>query len=167
DCTLFITGEPNSVGTYPESFLKQFAQVMSSRDDLIHPNIIRRQQGHPWFVEKSYDELIVMPPVIKQADICLITSDKTFTHGHRERLQFALELKARLGSQLDLWGRGIREFNSSWDILSRYRYAIVLENFITHDWLTEKLPDALLAWCVPLYAGCTNLNEYLRSNCYI
>src|SRR5690606_30706631 len=42
DCTLFITGEPNSVGAYPERFVKQFAQVMTSRDDLIHPNIIRR-----------------------------------------------------------------------------------------------------------------------------
>lgn len=161
DCTLLVSAEPNSIGSYPQEFLGQFSQVMTSRDDLVHENILRRQQGHPWFVEKNYDELLSLPPPIKHADICLITSDKFFTPGHRDRLRFALDLKARMGDKVDLWGRGIRDFSSSWDLLSNYRYAIVVENLLARDWLTEKLPDALLAWCVPIYVGCTNLSDYL------
>ncbi|MDP1683936.1 FkbM family methyltransferase [Hydrogenophaga sp.] len=167
DCTVFVTGEPSTIGSYIDPFLGQFARVVSGRNDIRHAGLIRRQQGHPWFVEKSYDELVNMSPVSKQADVCLITSDKVFTQGHRDRLQFALELKACLGSRLDIWGRGLRDFNSSWDVLSRYRYAIVLENLVAPDWLTEKLPDALLAWCVPVYLGCTNVADYLPAGSWI
>jgi FkbM family methyltransferase len=165
--TVFITGEPETLGAYPEPFLAQFAHVVTGRSDIAHPGLIRRQQGHPWFVEKSYDELHDLPPPRKSADVCLVTSDKVLTQGHRERLQFALDLKARLGARLDLWGRGLRSFESSWDVLSRYRYAVVLENHSGPDWLTEKLPDALLAWCVPLYHGCTNVADYLPVGSWI
>jgi len=161
DRTFFVTGEPESIGGYDSAFLSQFRWIVSGRRDIDHPGLIRRQQGHPWFVEKNYDELSAMQPPAKSADICIITSDKLFTPGHRERLQFALDLKARLGSRIDIWGRGLRDFDSSWEVLSRYRYAVVLENFTGADWLTEKLPDALLAWCVPLYHGCTNVADYL------
>ena len=165
--TIFITGEPSSVGSYSSAFIGQFSHVVSGRDDIEHPRLIKRQQGHPWFVEKSYDELIDMSPMPKQSDVCLITSDKVFTQGHQERLQFALDLKTRLGSGLDLWGRGLRSFESSWDVLSRYRYAVVIENLVSRDWLTEKLPDAQLAWCVPLYLGCPNISDYIPSESWI
>lgn len=165
--TVFITGEPDTIGSYGEPFLQQFAHVVSGRADIRHPGLIRRQQGHPWFVEKSYDELHAMQPPAKSADVCLVTSDKLLTQGHRDRLQFALDLKARLGPRLDLWGRGLRSFASSWDVLARYRYAVVLENHSGPDWLTEKLPDALLAWCVPLYHGCSNVADYLPAGSWI
>jgi FkbM family methyltransferase len=164
---VFITGEPETIGGYGQRFLDQFSHVVTGRRDLQHPGLIRRQQGHPWFVEKSYDELRAMQPPTKSADVCLITSAKLFTPGHRQRLQFALDLKARMGPRLDLWGRDLRDFDSSWDVLSRYRYAVVLENLAAPDWLTEKLPDALLAWCVPLYHGCTNLADYLPAGSWI
>jgi FkbM family methyltransferase len=159
--TVFITGEPDPIGRYDNRFLAQFARVVTSRTDIEHPGLVRRQQGHPWFIEKTYDELCAMPPVQKIADVCLITSDKVFTEGHRERLQFALDLKARLAGRIDLWGRGLQDFSSTWDVLSRYRYAVTIENHVAHDWLTEKLPDALLAWCVPLYYGCPNVGDYM------
>lgn len=166
-CTVFITGEPDGIGQYDQRFLDQFARVVSGRTDISHPGLVRRQQGHPWFIEKSYDELLGLQAPTKSADVCLITSDKVFTPGHRERLQFALDLKARLGPRLDVWGRGLRDFTSSWDVLSRYRYAVVLENQAGPDWLTEKLPDALLAWCSPLYYGCTNIAEYMPAGSWI
>lgn len=167
DRTIFVSGEPTGIGSYSSQFLNQFAKVISSREDIKHQGLIHRQQGHPWFVEKNYDELVNMPPAKKSADVCLITSDKIFTQGHRDRLSFALDLKAQLGSKLDIWGRGIRDFESTWDVLSRYRYAIVMENLRADDWLTEKLPDAMLAWCVPLYLGCKNVSDYLPLGSWI
>lgn len=160
----FIAGEPDSVGSYKPAFLQQFAHVISGRNDLQHPGQIRFQQGHPWFVEKSFDELSAMQPFAKQRDICVISSDKSFTDGHRARLEFVDKLKARFGDRVDVWGRGIRDFDSKWDLLSPYRFAIVLENYAGPDWLTEKLPDALLAYCYPIYHGCSNLERYLPDN---
>ncbi len=161
---VFIAGEPDSVGSYRQAFLQQFSHVISGRSDLWHDGQIRFQQGHPWFVEKSFDELAAMQPFPKQRDICVISSDKAFTDGHRARLEFVDKLKASFGDRVDVWGRGIRDFDSKWDLLSPYRFAIVLENYAGPDWLTEKLPDALLAYCYPIYHGCSNLERYLPDN---
>lgn len=161
DRLIFITGEPPDIGRYHPGFLAQFAQVVTCHDGLDHPNVLRLQQGHPWFVEKSYDALLAMAPMAKDADVCVTISNKAFTPGHRRRLEFVEALKARLGDRLDIYGRGIRDFDSKWSLLSRYRYSIVLENCEQDDWLTEKLPDAWLAYCFPFYSGCPNLGRYV------
>jgi hypothetical protein len=36
----------------------------------------------------------------------------------------------------------------------------VLENSVQKNYWTEKLADAYLSWCVPLYYGCPNIDEY-------
>ncbi|MFL9879116.1 glycosyltransferase family 10 [Herbaspirillum rhizosphaerae] len=163
---IFIAGEPDSIGSYQTEFLKQFFYVISGRQDLTHPRQLRIQQGHPWFVERSYDELFSLPPVVKTRDVCVISSDKAFTEGHQQRLAFVEILKQKLGDRLDVYGRGIRGFDSKWDVLAPYRYAIVLENFSGDDFLTEKLPDAWLAYCFPLYFGCTNVGRYFKEGAW-
>lgn len=158
DRVVFVTGEPSSIGCYHPGFLAQFSHVVTGIPGLTHPNVIRRQQGHPWFVEKSFDELIGMEPPEKVSSICLIVSSKSFTPGHRERLAFTQALRSRL--DIDVFGRGIRDFASKWDLLAPYRYAIVLENAQEEHFITEKLPDALLAFCYPFYVGCPNAGDY-------
>lgn len=165
--TIFVAGEPDSIGSYSPNFLNQFAYVVSGRNDISHHRQIRMQQGHPWFVEKSYDELLGLSPVVKSKDVCVISSSKNFTDGHRDRLRFLDYLKNCGHQGIDVWGRGIRDFENKWEVLSRYRYAIVLENFSGNDFLTEKLPDALLSYCFPLYYGCTNVGRYLPSDSWL
>lgn len=157
---IFVTGEPDSLGTYQPAFLSQFSRVVTGRNDIAHEGKIRIQQGHPWFVEKSYDDLISMQPPHKDREICVISSNKDFSEGHRSRLDFIRALKDRFGDRVEVWGRGIRDFDSKWNLLSRYKYAIVLENYSGPDFLTEKLPDALLAYCFPIYYGCKNWGRY-------
>jgi len=163
---IFIAGEPDSIGSYQPAFLEQFFYVISGRQDLVHPRQLRLQQGHPWFVEKTYDELLQLPPVAKTHDVCVISSNKAFTEGHQQRLAFVEVLKQILGDRLDVYGRGIRDFESKWEVLAPYRYAIVLENFSGDDFLTEKLPDAWLAYCYPLYFGCTNVGRYFKEGAW-
>jgi len=165
--TIFITGEPDGIGLYSSAFLKQFHWVVTSRTDIKHPRVLRLQQGHPWFVEKSFDELIGMSPIPKTKNVSVISSNKAFTPGHRQRLEFVDALKTQLGNKIDVFGRGIRDFSSKWEVLADYRYAIVLENLAADDWLTEKLPDAWLAFCYPIYFGCTNLRCYADNDSLI
>jgi hypothetical protein len=157
---VFVTGEPSGIGHYSEEFLAQFGVVVTSHRGLKHPNVIHLQQGHPWFVEKSFDDLLTYTPEVKTAEICVISSDKAFTPGHQRRLDFVREMKSRLGDRLDVFGRGIRDFESKWELLKAYRYCVVLENCEENDFLTEKLPDALLAYCFPFYAGAPNVARY-------
>lgn len=167
DRTVFITGEPDSIGGYQPDFLRQFSHVVSGRNDIVHPRQWRLQQAHPWFIEKSFDELVGMPTPEKTRNLCVITSDKAFTEGHQKRLEFTAKLKDALGDRIDVYGRGFNDFDSKWALLSPYRYAVVIENFAGDDFLTEKLPDAWLAHCLPFFHGCPNLDRYFPRDGYI
>jgi len=63
--TLFITTEPASIYRYNKRFLNQFAHVISCQSQIKHSHLHLGCQGHPWFVEKSYDELIKQTQVEK------------------------------------------------------------------------------------------------------
>jgi len=43
---------------------------------------------------------------------------------------------------------------------------MVLENSQQTNYWTEKLADAYLSWCVPIYWGCPNLNDYFSDETY-
>lgn len=166
DRVVFVAGEPSTIGNYHIDFLRQFSHVIISRKVVNHPQVWHRQQGHPWFIERSFDELVSMQPIRKTKGACVIVSDKAFTPGHSNRLQFVQALKDRLGDRLDVWGRGIVDFESKWELLKEYRYTVVLENTLEEDYISEKLPDAWLAFCMPFYMGCPNLDRYYSSGAF-
>ena len=170
--TILITGEPPSVRTYDEEFLKQFATVIACDRNIPHPNVIFSQQSLPWHVgrlvrgnetlgfSKDYDELSAMSSFEKDKLISVISSDKSSTPGHALRLEFTRKLAERLGSRIDVFGRGIRDIDDKWDAVSRYKYHVVLENNSYPDYWTEKLSDAYLGGAHPFYYGCPNLADY-------
>ncbi|CAL8464974.1 g4509 [Coccomyxa elongata] len=47
------------------------------------------------------------------------------------------------------------------DIYRRHKICIVMENSIATDYVTEKLYDAFVAGCVPLYYGAPNIEDLL------
>jgi hypothetical protein len=51
--------------------------------------------------------------------------------------------------------------------LRDYRYSLAIENYQGPNYWSEKIGDALLAWCMPIYWGCTNLEEYLPENSFV
>jgi hypothetical protein len=93
-----------------------------------------------------------------------VVSAKRFTAGHRKRLDFLARLRNRFGPRLDVFGRGIRDIEDKWEALREYKYHIVLENTSCRDYWTEKLADAFLAYCYPVYFGCTNIADYFDPN---
>lgn len=156
-------------------FTAQFARVLTCQRGLRHAGAILRQQGLPWMVgcryaqetglwsgdyTKDYDELKALAPVPKARQLSVISSDKAQTPGHRRRLDFAARLREHFGDGIDVYGRGLRPFGDKWDVLTPYKYHVVLENGEYPDYWTEKLSDALLAGAYPFYAGCPNIGDY-------
>ena len=47
-----------------------------------------------------------------------------------------------------------------------YEYSVVLENSQQKNYFTEKLADAYISWCIPLYWGCPNIQDYFPKNSY-
>jgi hypothetical protein len=172
DNTIFITHEPPTLRRYRTKFLGQFHTVITSHRDMKHKNSIFHQQGLPWHVgrrqrehvnlswSKDYDELISMRSMHKEKMISVVCSSKKFSPGHKQRLDFAMRLKQKLGDEVDLFGRGIREIEDKWDALAPYAYHVALENSCVDDYWTEKLADAYLAGCYPIYYGCLNIERY-------
>lgn len=158
--TLFISAEGSATGTYDLAFLKQFSHIITSQKKIKLPNKHYFHMGIPWFVGKSYDELISTEYIKKTKNISIICSNKQLTEGHRKRFNFCMRLKDYFGENVDLFGRGIHEFNDKWEVLADYKYSIAIENSIEEHYFTEKLYDCFLAHTVPLYYGCPNVGDY-------
>lgn len=176
--TLLLTTEPKSVLVYPKPYIKQFGTVCSCQEETKHKNLILGPAILPWFVgfKKSkdnhftysltYDDLMNNPTPAKTKLISVITSNKAFTKGHLDRIEFVEKLKAHYGERLDVFGRGYNEFDDKWDVLAPYKYHISLENSSQDYYWTEKISDCYLTETFPIYYGCTNLFDYFNKEAF-
>lgn len=170
--TVLITCEPPTIKTYKTEFLRQFASVITCHAGIDHPNPVFQQPGLPWHIgrrqkdhiniefSKDYDELKAMTSIPKTRLLSVVSSSKQMSDGHRKRYEFALRLKNHFGDKIDLFGRGLNEIEDKWDALAAYKYHVAMENSMVNDYWTEKLSDAFLAGCHPIYHGCHNIERY-------
>lgn len=163
---IFLTAEPKTIQKYNDTFLEQFGHVITCQRDIKHKNKHYYHQGHNWFVGKNFDELINNTLIKKTKNISVIISDKQFTDGHKRRYDFVMKLKEYFGSDIDLYGRGINDFQDKWDVLEPYKYSIAIENHVEDDWLTEKIYDCYLAHTLPIYYGCSNIEKYFKKSSF-
>ncbi len=182
--TIFVTGEPETVYHYSHGFVKQFAKVLSVQEGISHKNMQMCQPAQPWHIgkiTKQYEGRVRDAAEIKYTQnfdslkdnhpdktklISVITSNKAFTKGHRERIEFVKRLKSHYGDKLDLFGWGFNDFEDKWDVIAPYKYHICLENSSFPHYWTEKLADSYLGEAFPLYYGCPNLDDYFPSEAY-
>lgn len=173
--TLLLTGEPSSITRYGRRFLAQFGHVLSSQEPglIRHPKLITRQTGLLWFyggsdARGSYDSLAAAAPPNKTKEISCVCSTKAMQHTmHSQRLAFVRLLMDRELPQIDVWGYGIRPLADKADAIDPYKYHLAIENHsCPHHW-TEKIADAFLGYSLPVYSGCTNLDEYFPPESYV
>lgn len=171
---ILLTTEPRSVLIYPQQYIDQFGAVYTCQEQTRHRNVHFGPAILPWFIgyaenadgsiascSLDYDILKAMPTPKKTKLISVITSNKAFTQGHIDRMRFVEHLKAHFGNQIDVFGHGFCDFADKWEVLSQYKYHIVIENSSQSYYWTEKMSDCLLAETFPLYYGCTNMADYI------
>ena len=166
--TLLITTEPSTIKVYGADFLRQFGWVLTSQEPWAvghHPGAIYCQPGLVWFYADSdprgtYDTIRNHIPLEKSGEISAVCSTKQQRHTlHRRRYDFVMGLKQRI-PEMELFGRGIRYVADKADALDPFKYHVAIENFFgPHHW-TEKLADAFLGACMPVYYGCPNAEDY-------
>jgi hypothetical protein len=113
-----------------------------------------------WYVNVSFRELNEAPPPEKHSPCSWITSGINRTESHRQRLAFLQQLQDS-SLPVEVYGRdlppGTRtagELSNKWSGMAPYTYNLAIENFADNDWYaSEKLWDALLSWCLPIYYG--------------
>ncbi len=161
DKTIFVKREPNFINPRKPNYLYTI--------DWDETNC-----GITWWVNMTYDELKAMEYGDKSKNISCVVSSK---HSHRANYVKSL-FKGE--SPIDLFGRGHQSnyYGSNYKGqlnydgkcklrgLLDYKYSIVLENSQQKNYWTEKLADAYLSWCVPLYWGCPNMVDYFPKESY-
>jgi hypothetical protein len=113
-----------------------------------------------WYHPNSFRELNEMPSVNKMAPCSWITSGISRTENHRQRLRFLQSLQDSgiafhlYGRDLPSWSKSRGELNNKWYGMAPYYYNLAVENYAENSWyVSEKLWDSLLAWCLPIYYG--------------
>ena len=128
----------------------------------------RYRQGQPalyWLVQKDYDFLSSCPPPEKERSLSWITSNRTINRGHRLRMKFLDKLQRQM--KLDLYGVGFNYIKDKWHGLAPYRYSLAIENFSNALYWSEKICDCFLAWTMPIYYGCTQINDFFPAEAMI
>lgn len=165
---IFISGEAKDTSPkYSQKFLNQFGAVITVQRELKHKNILFIQNALPWFINKSFDELNNKIEPKKTKLLSIISSDKTITEGHRKRLKFTKKIKSYFGDKIDVYGRGINDFEDKSTALSEYKYSIAIENTSCDDYVTEKFFDCLYSNTFVFYYGCPNLSSYVDDRTFV
>lgn len=127
-----------------------------------------------WYHGNSFRDLNEMPPPEKIAPCSWVTSGISRTANHRQRLDFLNSLQSN-GIQFDLYGRNLPvwaktsgELGNKWYGMASYYYNLAIENYADNNWyVSEKLWDALLAWCLPIYYGGSAADKLLPPGSFL
>jgi Glycosyltransferase family 10 (fucosyltransferase) C-term len=146
-----------------EAFDRIYTNYLPSSD----PKYIASQPALPWHVNRTFDELKTCAMPEKNRPLSWVVGNIHDLPGHMKRGIFLRAIQANKDLDIDLYGRAVRFIEDKWDGLAPYRYSIAAENTSWPDYWTEKIADCFLAWTVPFYYGCGNLEKYFPADSFI
>jgi hypothetical protein len=179
---IYIASEPSIIsGTNP--FLKEeyatFNYVLTYDEELIKevPNAVLFEFGTTWVELDNY----TFPE--KKFSVSFVCGDKYYTSGHKLRHKIWYKQKnftvpldfyisgnqscALIGANT-LYSNIVPNLNnnktlgsSKFDLFDSM-FHICVENVSKKYYFSEKLIDCLLTKSIPVYLGCTNVNEYFN-----
>lgn len=178
----YVSLEPQEIRPFRPRFFDQFGRVVATDPSLRHPGLVRRT-GMGWWVgigvdydevhrrdpgvRLTYDDLVRMPVPSKARRVSVVTSTARRFPGHVARDRLLAEILSHpIARHIDIHGGGRNPVRDKWDAIAPARYHLALENCSMPDYWTEKLSDAFLGFSLPLYFGCTNLDEYFPAGSF-
>jgi hypothetical protein len=97
----------------------------------------------------------------KRDHVTFLTSYKSFTEGHILRQQVFEFLKNYKNKKYTIYSLKTPPRIEKKDIIfEEAKFSIIIENEKCENWITEKLIDCFVTKTIPIYWGCTNLEEY-------
>ena len=164
---IFITDEAHNKRQFDEKFLRQFTRVATVRKDLEKYSVIQIHEFAPWYIKKSYDFFENLQPPQKSKKLSVVCSNQTMLPGHKKRLEFILDLKDRFKDKIDVFGRGINPIPDKFDALIDYKYSVAIENNSIPGYFTEKISECFLAFTMPVYFGCPDIDKYYDKRSFL
>ena len=159
----YVKGHSDWMVEKHKFFSKVFTHYIPANDKKYIPS----HPAIPWHVNKTFDELISAKVTVKSKKLSAIVGDAMDVPGHIKRRKFLQYIQKDKSLELDLYGKKINFIEDKWDGLAPYKYSFAMENTSGLDYWTEKIADCFLSWTVPLYYGCTNLEDYFPKESFI
>jgi hypothetical protein len=158
-----------SAVNYPElsdpAFMRQFEITMTYRRDATI--------WCPYFGPEIATALLAPPRPKTESSPVVYFRSRTIDRCGRTAYTAALMRRVKVDSYGGvLHNRDLPEPDRGWETLlavtARYKFALVLENSIAEDYVSEKLFYALMSGSVPVYRGAPNISVYAPADrCFI
>lgn len=147
--------------------LERFSRVLTHHAPSGPSKFSVSQPAIPWHVNKTFDQLVAHEMPSKPKTLSWVVGNARDLPGHRKRWAFLAYIQRNGSLDIDLFGRAVQFIEDKWDGLAPYKYSLAMENSSSPDYWTEKIADCFLSWSVPIYYGCTNLEDYFPSGSFI
>jgi hypothetical protein len=154
--------EPPTGTTYALEYVNQFGVLVSSyKIDGYKGRLVLGNTCLPWHLGAFMNpnpfptlrDVENFHPPHKSKTISIVASTMIVERGHRKRVAFLSALMSRFGVKVDYYGKGFSSILDKFDAIVPYKYHIAIESCNLNNYWTEKLLDAWLAWCLPIYCG--------------
>lgn len=114
----------------------------------------------------GYDHLMGLDRENKQKNIVCINSNISDIPGHLKRFNF-ISMLSGANLNFDLYGGNKHVhlpqykgyFEDKYSLFRQYKFVLVFENEVADTYWSEKLTDALLSLCIPIYFGTHAVKE--------
>ncbi len=165
---IFFQREPDHVAQYKPNHPNTVATYYHSRGQYWLPQT--------WWLGYTYNELSALKCPPKTNSVSVVESGRNALPGHGFRRSIIDRLITHV-PELHVYGtvcnqmkgdqfKGVLPFRQKEDAFLNYQYAIVIENGSVPGYFSEKFIDAILCWTIPIYWGCSNINEFFPKECY-
>ena len=153
--TILCSWEPTTIKSYSRAYTRQFGHYLSNRPPEAekHPNYHLGRGYFPWFTDHTPEELYYSCLPEKTETISVVCSAKQMRHTQHSKRFELVSVLASAVPELAWFGRGVRPLDKKYEALDRFKYHVAIENHMAEHHWTEKLSDAFLCECLPLYAG--------------
>lgn len=141
---------------------------------------------NPQFINKDYTFLKNLPYKESTKSFSAIISNKKSGLEYELRIKTLISLSKKYPYICDIYGAGWnnelgisykgklgcyhnnknKNALTKYDGLIDYRYSLCIENCSIKNYFTEKITDSILCWTIPIYYGCTNIQDYFPKDSY-
>ena len=141
---------------------------------------------NPQFINKDYDFLSGLKYNEHSMRFSAIISNKSGGPSYKLRRNVLIMLSQKYPKLCDIYGYGwknelgvsykgqlgyyhkTKDINkkSKYDALIDYKYTLCIENCAKKKLFFRKITDLILCWCIPIYYGCPNIEDYLPKHSF-
>lgn len=196
DKTFFFTQEPLFSPNEERKILHEYCSKIFIADKRLYPNkdeyietlvpMFYGGSGESDYREEfNWDLNIVNRKFSKSKNIsCIISQNYSSYYDSFEKIEFfkinnkfRTDLSISLSQETDIhiYGRNcekIRDnvFGDVWNkhvALNDYKFSVCAENCLQKNYISEKFWDCILTDTVPIYLGCSNIEDYIPKESFI